>query len=105
MSQTGTQTGATDGFGGGWSNWVNAGRDTVGALIDTASQWENYRNMRDSKGEGQSDLENSVVTDYNEAAANTGGATNAAQTIDNKTLIYAGVAIGGLVLIALVIRK
>tara|TARA_R110000787_G_scaffold227904_1_gene335576 strand:+ start:327 stop:647 length:321 start_codon:yes stop_codon:yes gene_type:complete len=106
MAQGTTSTSPTDGFGGGWSNWINAGADSVGALIDTATDWEKYRNERDSKGQGQSDLDSAVVTDYNAQAANSGGAVkNTGSTLDNKSLIYIGVAIGGAVLIAALIRK
>ena len=51
-----------DAMGGGF-DWFNDATDSVGGLLNTVSSWESLRQQRDSRGKGQEDLQNAVVTD------------------------------------------
>jgi hypothetical protein len=96
--------GKQDGFNSGFTNFFSGAQDFVGGLLDTAVQYEQYRNVKDYEGKGQADLANSVETNYNEQAANVGN-TSAISSISNKTLMYAGAATVALVAVVLLIKR
>jgi hypothetical protein len=100
-------TAPKDGFNSGFDNFIGSAFDTVGGLLNVASEYEGLRQQRDRKGEGQDDLTSAVVTDYNPQPTNgtkPAGEGNFAN-INNQTLMIVGTAVGGLALIIYLIRK
>jgi hypothetical protein len=86
-----------DAMGGGF-DWFNKATDSVGGLLNTVSSWEALRQQRDSRGQGQNDLANAVVTDYNKIPVD-GKGNATAKPINTNTVIIAGAALLGVALV------
>jgi hypothetical protein len=97
--------GTQDGFNAGFQNFVGGLTDRVGDLVTTATKFEEYKLARDNRGQGQSDLANSVETNYNEKAANVGNNPQQSSPVTSQTMLYVGAAFVGVIALALLIKR
>ena len=91
-------------FGGGWDAFLGGVGDTFDTLLGGALMVEQYRNMKDAKGEGQSDVINAVEKPYqtnakplNEQEYRTmasGGQSPQLPQGGNNTVLVSAVALG-----------
>lgn len=101
---------AQQSFGGGWGDFLDGVGDTFGTLMDGAIKFEQFRNVKDASGQGQSELVNGVTKPYQTNAkpineqqyqqiANGAAGQASGAGVNSNMLMIGGAALVALVLI------